>query len=366
MLSTTLPVNVCNLTIYSTDTDFSIVNPIGYYARLSQRQPLSIYEIVNGSQKFIGRYYLSTWKNASEDLFEFSCIDAVGVLDKIPYHGGLWLPAGILSQDLVEQIMATASVPYELDTELYDIPVIGWIPSCSCREALQQVAFAIGAYVDCSRSNLVKVYKSVVLDGTETNVTVITKEDRSLEHSLELKTLVTGVEVTSHNYAQGSDALTLFNGELSPGTYEIDFVQPTHSLEITGGVIYSSGVNYAIISVFETGTVLFTGLSYTDNLLPFNLYNRDLGSYVIPNIVKVTDATLVSKANGASVVNRMYYYYQQRFLQKAKLYSPVVVVGQTLKVETLSDRFVLGVIEKMSIDLSGGFIADTKIVGVVA
>jgi len=363
-ISTQVKVGAMDLALYSTDPEFSIVNPTGYYSRLSQRQPLSVYEIVNDLQIFMGRYYLETWKNASDTELNFECIDAVGVLDRIPYHGGMWAYQGIKAQYLVDEIMQAAAIPYELDPDLYDVYVIGWIPLCSCREALQQVAFAIGGYVSCSRSNVVKIYKSPIITGSEPVITV-TNAQKSLDQNLELKTLVTGVVITGHNYSEGSETVNLFEGVLAAGVYKISFSEPAHTLSISGAVVLFSNVNYAQIRVEIAGNVVITGLNYIDNQQEFSRRDLSLGSYVIENILSVKEATLINAYNGPAVTERVYNYYQQRYLQKFRLFGSALEIGQIALVDSMNGSQIRGAVERNNIDLAGGFISQTEVVGVV-
>lgn len=366
MLSTTIPINTADIQLYTTDAEFSIVNPSGAYARLSQRQPLSIYETVNGGQLFLGQYYLDTWLNINDNEIEFSCIDLVGILDRTPYQGGIWTGSGILLQTLISQMLGAISIPYDLDLNLYGIYVIGWIPQCTYRQALQHIAFAVGAYVDCSRSNQLKIYQAVIAaDATPGTGAPITNSMKGMDQSVKLKTLVTGVEITAHNYLSVSTSVSLFNGSLDVGSYEIDFAQPVHDLSITGATITSSGVNYAVINVTSPGTVVLSGQSYIDTTQLFSQYNLGLNQYTTPNILKVTDATLVNNINGQSVVSRVYDYNQQRYLQTAKLYAPLLQPAQLVLVDTVLSSKIRGVIEQMNIDLEGGFRVDTSIVGVI-
>jgi hypothetical protein len=365
MLSLTAPWNTCNLNLYSIESDFSIVNPSGYYSRLSQNQPLLLYALKDEKKIFMGRYYLDTWKNVSETEFEFNCVDALSVLSRIPYYGNIWLPAGILSQYLIDEIMTVAAIPYELDQSLYDIPVMGYLPESNCRDALQQICFAIGAYIDCSRSNLVKIYKSIILSGTETNVVEISATEQAEGSTLELKPLLTGVELLSHNYVEGTDALTLFEGPLSAGIYTIHFSEPAHTLAINGATFITQGVNHAIIQVAVEGTVSVTGLAYADNKQSYVLYREGLRTFEIPNILKIQKATLVNNANAANVAARVFSYYSQRYIQEVGLFAPSINLGQLVLSDTVEGAVLRGAVERLELNLSGGFLAQALISGVV-
>jgi len=76
----------------------------------------------------------------------------------------------------------------------------------------------------------------------------------------------------------------------------------------------------------------------------------------------------VHAGNVSAVVNRVYDYYQQRYLQKAKLYGAglLPVVGSSVLIDTLQSKQIGGIVERMVIDLSGGFTAQAEVLGVVA
>jgi hypothetical protein len=251
-LGAEIRINSLELRLWSEDEQFSILNPDGYYAALKERQPLAVYENVDGLQTFIGQFYLKTWQNLSENEIEFVCTDILGILDKTPYRGGLWSGSGIKVEDLIDDMLSAVYVPYELDPELFDIDIVGWIPAGTYREALQQIAFAIGASVDCSRAWTVKIYKTKIAEDSEATTT-ITKAEKAMGQPVSLRQLVTAVEVYGHEFVSSTDTAELYNGILSTGTHEIIFNQPMHDLSISGATITESGANYAIINVAVQG-----------------------------------------------------------------------------------------------------------------
>ena len=364
ILSTEVIIHTLNLRLYSADAEFSLINPTGDYASLAQRQPLSVYETVGNQSLFIGQYYLDTWENQSDTVIEFSCIDLVGVLDTMTYKGGIWLGAGIALEDLLEDILAPIFAPYDLEGTLYGTVVIGWIPICTYREALQQIAFAVGAYVDCSRDRPIKIYPSVIASASTDYDTAITKAEKGANQSLSLKPMVTGVEVTAHDLIEGTGNKKLYDGVLTVGTHEITFSQPMHDLTITGATITESGANYALLDVTTEGTVVLSGLVYVDTRRTYSVYTPGLTDSIKLNILKVEDATLVNSGNATAVTQRIYDYYQQRYFQKVKLYASLVAVGDTVLVDALYNEKIRGLVEKMEIDLAMGFIAQCEVVGV--
>jgi hypothetical protein len=422
-LNATLPINTLELILYSTEAGFMLIDPTGDYALLENHQPMVVYEESDTQTILMGQYYLDTWENISDTLIKFNCIDLLGILDKSTYYGGIWLTP-IAAGDLFKIILDEVGVPFAIDPDLYSYPLTGWIPICTYREALQQIAMACGASIFCARQSgylkIGKMYMSgAISKGPRAGVSnsgqsrvyqqrwrfsnwdasyssvqcgisgcgqsrnyqrrwrpciwvkligdiTITKAEKGLNQSLSLRDQVTGIEVTAHDIVPGLGSLELYKGLLSIGSKIITFKQPMHDLNISGATITESGANYAIINVANAGLVVLTGLVYIDTRQVFSKYMTGLGNDTKVNVLKITDASLVNSVNAAEVTERIYNYYQQRLLQKVRLYAPVAASGNVVIIDTLYDKKIRGIINKMSIDLSGGFIADTEIVGVVS
>jgi hypothetical protein len=363
-LSTEITVDTFNMRLYSDNAQFSLINPAGDYANLAQRQPMAVYEQVGNQNIFIGQYYLDKWQNKSDTEIEFSCIDLVGVLGTMTYKGGIWTGSGIAVEDLLDLILGPLYAPFDLDSTLYGTMVTGWIPICTYREALQQIAFAIGAYIDTSRDMPIKIYPTRLVTTGSTYDVAITKAEKGMSQNLSLNPLVTGVEVTAHNIVLNNGVLELFNGTLAAGTHEITFSQPMHDLVISGATITASGANYATIGVTTGGTVVLSGLVYIDTKLIFGVYNTGISTSVKPNILKVEDASLVNSGNAATIVQRVYDYFTQRYTQQVRLYANQTQTGDIALIDTLYNKQIRGVVEKLDIDLAFGFVSQAEITGV--
>jgi hypothetical protein len=365
-LSIELPVDTCELRLFSNNAAFSIISPTGDYSELKNKQPLDIYETVGNENFYIGQFFLDTWENVSENEILFKAIDMIGVLETVPYLGGLWvtgdeMPAG----ELLEIIMGAIDTPYDLDPDLYDVLITGWMPVTNYREALQQITFAIGAFITCARSGALQINKIVLAKDLVSYDYTILKSDKGAEQSLKLKTLVTGTEVTAHNYVTNTTITQLYKGTLAIGVHTIIFNAPAWDLTISGGAITARDANYAIITVSVAGTVTLSGKGYDDTTQIFGVYNTTLDPNVKKNVISIKDATLVSPSNVAEIAQRVYDYYQQRYMQKVKLYAPVSATSNSVLVSTLYNKQIGGMVEKMTLNLSGGFTAQAEITGVV-
>jgi len=363
-ISTVNSIDTFELDLWSSEAAFSIINPTGDYAQLHNKQPIEVTETIDGEDIYIGRFYLDEWENKTENVIHFRCFDAMGVLDSIPYLGGIIDGRSVKSE--LDRILGDTGFQYEIDDALAAIPLRGLIPICSCREALHQVVFAIGAYITCSRTSFIKIKKTVLAKDIATPDYTITKAEKGMEQSVALKTLVTGVEITSHQYAENTDATQLYNDVLAAGQQTIEFTAPMHSLTITGASIVESGSNYAVLSVPIDGIVTLVGLGYDDIAIKHGIYTSDLPAGTVKNTLSIPSATLINEDNADEACLRVYEYHQQRFWQKVKLFVSLATPGSTAEIDTLYNQKISGVVESMSIDLAGGFISQTDIIGAVA
>ncbi|MHC1696459.1 MAG: hypothetical protein AB9835_14570 [Eubacteriales bacterium] len=355
-LSAELTINTLNFRVHSTDAKFNIMNPDGIYASLQQKQPLTVRETVNGAAKLMGVYYLDEWDNDTENTVRMKGVDLLGIMDKTTFRGGIY--SSVTLGTIVGAIITSAGVEYELDAFLASITLSGWIPICSHREALQQAAFAAGAIVDCARSNKVKIYPP------RTAVSHNVPRSRKLRgQQVKLKPVVTGVEVTSHTYTAGTEAVQLFQGTLPIGSHEISFSEPAHTLSVSGATIASSGANYAVLTVASAGTVTLLGKRYIDGTQVYGVYMPSLPAGAKPNVLKVQEATLVSAAIGQTVAQRIYDYYQQRHSNEVPIILADEAPGDVVDVESMYDQHIIGTVEKLDISLTGGFIGKAVITG---
>lgn len=427
-LSITLPINQLKFSMYSSNTDFSVINPTGAFESLATKQPMALYLIVDGQQRYYGQYYLDKWENESEQIKEFTCYNIIGILDEYDdYLGGLWLTP-VTVGELVSSVLDPVDIDFEIDPDTAAVELTGWLPISTRREALQQIAFAAGAYILSARRDSIVIgkltqaaieksglragvgktgqsrvwqtrfrgsqsfvytgggvvtrgYRSGVpkagqsriwgkrwrasqWEGVKPIVDIPTTEQGA--RRVTLRPQVTGIEVTAHDIVSGTGRLEILNQSLAAGSHLIKFQQPVHDLKVTGATITESGANYAILNVAASGAVTLVGAVYivTDRI--FNKYLPAVAGRK-ENIIKVTDATLVNSNNGETVLQALYDYYQQRYEQNMKLFAPSQYSepGATVDIETLYSNRLFGVIEKMTTNLTGGVIAETQVIGII-
>lgn len=253
------------------------------------------------------------------------------------------------------------SESYRPDAELAAERVQGYLAAGTRREALQQLAFAIGAVVDCSRSDLIRISPAPA------RASGMIAYDRKFQDGskVTLNPLITAVAVTAHRYQAEDASSELYKDTLEPGTYQVTFSAPAvaDSLTVTGATLAGRGVNRCTLAVSKAGEVCVTGRKYVDSTIILRRAAANLPPNAQDNELTVTDATLVSPDRATAVANRVLDYYAQRYEQTFRMIAGDEKLADRLIVQSFGGEMVRGVLTKLEFDLTGGFVADAKVVG---
>ena len=325
-ISETISINVLSFTVRTKSNipfDLQKKQRLGLYFN---NDLIGHFYLKNGSRKNVWDYYMDSH-------------DAIGVLDGNEYAGGIY--TGQLVPDVISEIFNGEDFACLVDNAYSNTPLYGYIPYTTKRNALQQIAFAIGAIVDTSNSEGVAIYpqQTEVTGGFDNNDTF---DGLTLEHS----DIVTGIRLTMHSYQESQETAELYNDELN-GTAEIIFSEPYYGLSIIGGTIIKSGHNYAVINGSGASVVL-TGKKYNHLTNQITKDNPDI--VFNKNIKEVADATLIHSGNASQALERIYAYYQRAESVVGDVILNDKVIGQVVDVDTVYDGTREGTIE--SIDYS--------------
>lgn len=314
-----------------------------------KKQPLEVYH--NGRP--MGTFFIDKSKRKARDQYQIDAIDPVGVLAESGDHlGGLY--TGQSAWTVAREIVGT-EWELEMDAALMETPVTGWLPIASRRDNLAQLAIALGAIVDDSRGEGIRL--RVPADTIKRAL-----GDGVIFDTLEVETdsLVTGVEVTAHSYANsGGEAQTLYEDTPTGNETLVAFSQPMHSLQITGGTITGSGANYATFT--GSGPVVLTGVPYSHTTRIIAIRNRDLTATDKTNVKKVEGATLVGPHNAQAVARRIYDYYSRRDTVNADVLLDWEQVGDMVSIATPFQGTYTGRISKLDISLGNELVAKVVI-----
>lgn len=362
-LSSEISINTLNVSLYNKEGRFSILNPEGYFDVLQHKQKFTVWEDVKqdarstGSVSYcMGTFYLSDWSNSGDTLADFSAVDAIGLLDGAPFDGGIY---DTTAAELAEAILTGYS--YTLDGSLAAERVQGYIAAGTRRGALQQLAFAIGAVVDCSRGELIRIAPA------PSKASGMITYDRKLQDGskVTLNPLITAVAVTAHRYLPGEATEELYRDTLDPGIYRVTFNAPAvvDSLTVTGAELTESGVNLCTLTVAKAGEVCVTGRKYTDSTVVLRRTAANLPPNAQDNELTVTDATLVGPSRAEAAAVRVLEHYAQRYEQNFSMVAGDEKLADRLIIQSFGGEMVRGVLTKLEFDLTGGFLADAKVIG---
>ena len=367
-LSDELRINTLDFVCFATDDRFNILNPEGEFLTFQKTQPLQAFKVSNDTITNMGTFYLESWENQDEKSMRIQGIDAIGILEKVTFKGGIY--QNISATTLIESILAEANIVNYNIEDLEGKTITGYLPIGTCREALQQILFATGVVADCSRSEAINIYK---LQESETPNVI--EKNAIIKNTREIKQgeIITGVSVTTHRYKLKREIETIYEEELAQGTYKVIFNKPSTNLAIEGGTITESGVNYAVINVtgssrssskyYGNKTVTITGNTYDD--LTNTVTITDGEEHEKTNVLTIESCTLINGNNASEIATRVLNYYKKMYTNTFEMILDDEKAGDNVITERSEINELNGFITKLDIDMTGGFIANAEIIAKV-
>lgn len=264
------------------------------------KQPVEVRN--NGS--LIGVYYIDSFSRSAKSIYNIDCYDAFGVLDEIPFPGGVYTAKS--AKALLAEI---TGLYFSVDFDgVTDTTLTGAIEPCTLREAIQQVLFAWGVCGSTDGRGNIRVF-------TLPTVSAEVSKDRTYAGtSVETSSIVTEVRVTAHVFAQDAN-----------------------------------------------GSVEIGGVKYSDTKTVYTVSNPDVTASDKQNVVEVDGATLVSPGIGQATAQRVYDYYLRRNTCKAKILWAGERLGDKLTIHNAWDGTETGNLLKMEITLSNTVAASLEV-----
>ena len=317
-LSMELPASTAEVSIYTTNSDFNPFSDAIYFQALKINTPADLVEYVNGTEIYIGRFYINEWNNPSIGVIKFYLQDAIGSMDSIMFDGLFYEQPTNIST-IVNVLNLQAPCDIVIDPAIYNVELKGYIPKdVSLRAALQQVCFAAGAYAKTQGTNqiLIKparfadsgavvipayygnlsaiaypsrayptrayptraypiygvvIYTPSICRYDDINVRysdiivddVITDLEKLDKQELTILPIVTRIELTTHNYIKSNEAEVIIDSLLAPGDYKIVYDKPYDDVFVDGEVIaLEYGTNSVSFNVPSATQVTITGYPY--------------------------------------------------------------------------------------------------------
>lgn len=259
------------------------------------------------NDKLIASHYVNEITREGENNYIFKCNSAIAELDDI-FLGGMYDDEPLyllLLNDLLKDI------PFSLDQLLTGKFVSGYLPVCTRREALQQIAFAVGAVVTTQGDGTIQINSAVdpLIDSPESRL----DKDAILSGSkLTQVNPPAIIQVVSHQYTKSQETETLLESAYLAKDTVLVFPEPHWGYQLEGdltGVGKEEHDNWVRITVAFPTTVTLTGKKY--------IHTKEDNSLTIANAsrsgeggtVKVENVTLITDANVQSVLDRLKAYH---------------------------------------------------------
>lgn len=414
ILSNNLVMNTCEFTIYDEREDFNVMDPNDIYNIIQRFKRVEVYEIIetyddlilkNKHRILMGNFYIKSWRSIAEHELTFSCVDLLGILEESKFDlANKYEPDKTTVGDLIDSISKCINLygsffGIDAGEELRAKRLKGFLTVCSCREALQQILFCIGAVADCSRSNNMRIYipsKSISYNISDSN---------NLEYEqIQNNDIVSDVNIYSCSLKDGNKNQVIFEGNLSSSSkpYLIKYdglikfqmgewvtesgakIPYVESPSITPLNAYVDGddvgLSYINLHVFQTSDFTIIADTYSiDSTCIVHLHNNNAKSkkeITCKNNYLLNDFKYNSGASeekyATDTANRLLEYYSKPNIVDTE----IILTGyydennnslaeQTGRWCILKNKYgntILGNIRKMEIDLTGGFIAKVKLV----
>lgn len=352
----TLPINTISLTFYTAGGRFSLLDPSGAYRLFQYKQQVDAYATVDGERRFLGVYYLQEASSFEDGVVDLALVDIIGLLDTLNFNGGIY--AEIPLRELLDAILVPEKVDYILDPSFEVVTLTGYLPICSKRQALQQIALAIGAVIDTTRGTVMRFYP------TPAAAPALVGPDRKvIGHKVALEPLVTQVDVTAHAYGLNDEVHELSKSERAAGRHRITFSNPVVITDVSGAEVVESHPNFVVLDVVEPGEVIITGQEYTDSTTIYTVLTDPLPAGAKNSVKTIRDYTLIDSTKAPAVAKRIYDYYQRRYTDEGQILPGNEVVAQAVEVRSFGGQSIIGNIQRLATDLVGGYIAKWVVMG---
>ena len=335
-ISNKIAINKLTFKLIDEKNDFDIGNMSGIHRVFQSGQKVMAYETINGEAQLLGAFFLDSY-STTKNISTISLVDYKGLLSKHTFRGGK---------------------VYTVDEETRVTPLYGWLKIQDCRKALREVLFACGSVVDSSRSeslNIFKVSKTIQTTVMRTRKFSTTPKNQSY---------ISDVTVKFPVYSLDEESKEILKGTYSPGTYTVDLSSPASALTISGGTITEQSNNSVSFTVASEGEVVISGKKYTkeDISVTSSVNKVDAGE---SRETKSFSCTVLGMEQATMRAKEILDYYDLRLNLKIKFLNEGDKVADWSEIFNADKHMgsYVAVFEKMTTDLTGGYISTAELRG---
>lgn len=390
----TLPVGKAALTLYLDGDEFSLISDNSARSYITEDHKFLIKEYIdddetddNISTINFGKYYIDNIKNEADHKVTFYLSTALSKLDKYQFMDSKMYNLG--SDDnafnILKNILNTAQLSdddFEIDEDLKNELLIGYIPVMTCREALQRVLLASNALVYDSR------YEKIIITKRDDSVNQSIVSSRIFEPvTIEQDDSNTKIEYEWPFYFAPNFEQTVASLEITESSQRAimfqkpvvaDSIRVNNGAEITKKNTLYAEINFPNAGDYEVKAIVYEETRFKEetatikniNLKKFNMYDIKLFNYSIDNILQD-----LSNFNSEKITYKIDYLctgQQVGLYTNFELAKPVDFLtsdgkifktadGKIFRVQRASN-LITGWLGYQTIDLAHGMVAKAEIV----
>ncbi|MEG2097329.1 MAG: hypothetical protein RRY65_04105, partial [Pseudoflavonifractor sp.] len=120
----TVPVNTLDLSFFTPNGRFALLDPQGAYKLFQWKQEIAAYKMVDGARVSLGSYYLQTATGTVDAVTQLSCVDIIGILDTLEYKGGIYSAMPLAT--LLGAILTPEGIAFEIDPAFDGMTLSGY------------------------------------------------------------------------------------------------------------------------------------------------------------------------------------------------------------------------------------------------
>lgn len=406
LMSNQLSSNTMTVTLNNMDQRFNMFNPKNEVRFLQERQKLSVSAGLLVDGKFedipLGVFYLSTWDSPTASTTKFTANDIISLMTGTYYKSRLYDHER--GEAILKELLDAAGLYDEQGNPLYyihpnirNVTLSGYIAPMRYRDALQRIAFALGAVVKTDRYGKVLIYRAteetrnaIVIDkhtpyqgtliagtfGAGQGIVLPRRAeplpnpaviDRSLYQTPKttLGKYYNQVNVQCYGWKLKSEVQNLYEGTITGDTIITFSAFPAAEVTISG--TYGSAEIYACACVLHgtNGKITITGKVYEAAAKTISVCLPEVTESVTPNALDIKEVTLIGQDDTAqSVAGWILAQLQNRITQSFKWWTnPAVEASDFVKVETAFGEYRESQIKKMHFTYNGALTGDSEVIG---
>jgi hypothetical protein len=213
--TSTMPSPEFKFTVENANREFNILNPVGFYKFLQQRQQVipEIGVVVGGTAEYVrlGDYLLWEWVSDEGSLTAtFTARTNLDLMSGFDYEN-LTAKTDYTLYDMAVDMFAICGIEsYQVDVGLQGIVTDGLVKKTNCKDILQMIAIAGCANIYVTRDNTIVLKQGYT--NIDTAIDAIDMDNMYNEPQIELDKVVRAVEVTYYSDIETKQIITVDTG----------------------------------------------------------------------------------------------------------------------------------------------------------